>query len=133
MLRPSDYVVLATVLLAGIGSSVYMYNRSLSQKGECRVVAEVDGEAIYARDLSSDSHDTLVSLDLPRGRGTLEVSGPRVRMMPMPDSTCPLHICSQTGWIERPGQFIACVPNRLIVTIIGPAKTGPDTLDAITP
>jgi len=51
----------------------------------------------------------------------------------MPDSVCPLHICSQTGWIERPGELIACVPNKLVITIEGGKKPPSDALDGVTP
>ena len=133
MLRPFDYAVLAIVLLAGIGSSVYIGTRRMVEDDGCEAVVEVDGRTVYTHRLQEGRPDSSVHLDLPGGMGILRMSGTRIRVLPMPDSTCPLHICSRTGWIERPGQFIACVPNRLIITIRGPAKPDSNALDATTP
>lgn len=45
------------------------------------------------------------------------------------DSNCPDHICVHTGRIYRPGQSIACLPNRVIIKIgtkEGPEEAGLD-------
>ncbi len=34
-------------------------------------------------------------------------------------SDCPDLVCVYTGWIKRPGQIAACLPNRILVKIIG--------------
>ena len=34
-------------------------------------------------------------------------------------SDCPARVCVKHGWIERTGERIVCVPNRLIVEVVG--------------
>ena len=36
-------------------------------------------------------------------------------------SNCPDQICVQTGWLNRPGQFAACMPNEVLL-LIQPAQ-----------
>lgn len=48
------------------------------------------------------------------GNSTFEISGGRVRMV---SSDCPDKVCEKMGWIERPGQVIVCLPNRVILKV----------------
>lgn len=42
---------------------------------------------------------------------------------------CPTQDCVHTGWISRPGQQIICLPNRLVISLVG---AGADDFDAVT-
>jgi hypothetical protein len=132
-LRVSDLVVLAAVICTGVASSVFIFVRRDRGVRACTAVVQVDGEVVRTILLERSRPDSLFQLHLARGKSTLEVSSARIRVRPMPDSVCPLHICSRAGWIERPGEFIACVPNKLIITIRGERDNLSDTLDAIIP
>lgn len=44
------------------------------------------------------------------------------------DSKCPDKLCVYQGPIERPGQMIVCLPNRVVVEIKGDAD---ESLDAV--
>jgi hypothetical protein len=52
----------------------------------------------------------------PRGDTTIEIRDGTVRVV---DSPCPDRICVAAGPISRTGQFIACLPNRVSVTLEG--------------
>lgn len=72
-----------------------------------------------------DSRQTL-EVEGPLGTTLVEIQGGSVRVV---DSPCPEKICIRTGSISRPGQTIACLPNRVIVVIRG--GTG-DEIDAFS-
>ncbi len=55
----------------------------------------------------------------------LEVRDGAIRVLA---SDCPQQICVNGGWIRRPRQVIACVPNKTLVTI---ESAEPPFLDAI--
>jgi len=40
----------------------------------------------------------------------------RIRVI---DSSCPLKVCENTGWVENPNQPIICIPNEIIVKPLG--------------
>jgi hypothetical protein len=43
------------------------------------------------------------------------------------DSSCPLKVCENTGWVENPNQPIICIPNEIVVKPLGTADdTGID-------
>lgn len=74
---------------------------------------------------------SVVTIPLKQGKAQLEVKGGAVRLLPMPDSVCPRQICSHTGWIRRGGETIICVPNRLVIRLIGSDQNGLK-VDAVT-
>lgn len=47
----------------------------------------------------------------------VEIRAGRVRVA---ESDCPRHICCRAGWRATPGSTVACVPNRVVITIAGP-------------
>ena len=53
-------------------------------------------------------------IDLPGAHMRLEVKDGAIRVL---SSDCPQQICVNGGWIRRPRQVIACVPNKTLVTI----------------
>ncbi len=132
VLRPLDIAVLVAVLFAASLSAFHLYRKDPSHEKSPMALIDVDGETVCSLSLGKGEPDTSFELKLPRGEGTVEVSGGRIRILAMPDSVCPLHICSKTGWIGRPGQFIACVPNRLIITVRSSQRRPADLLDAVT-
>ncbi len=62
-----------------------------------------------------DSPRTL-SIPGPLGDTVVQIAGGRVRVLSSP---CKNKICIQSGAIARPGQWIACLPNRVFVEIRG--------------
>jgi len=58
-------------------------------------------------------------IDFDAGQAVIEERDGKIRMMPMPKDICPLGICSHTNWIDRPGQTIVCMPNRIVISLQG--------------
>jgi len=50
------------------------------------------------------------------GPAKVEIRDGKVRIL---NSPCPLKICENKGWISKKGDFIICVPNRVIIKIEG--------------
>jgi hypothetical protein len=76
-----------------------------------------------------DTRQTL-EVEGPLGDTIVEISGGAVRVV---DSPCPEKICVKTGQISRPGQTIACLPNRVFVVIRGvPRDESGEEIDAFS-
>ena len=67
-----------------------------------------------------------IDVEGERGRVVIEVKEGRVRVV---ESSCFQKICVNTGWINKPGQNIVCLPNKVLVTIEG--KKSPE-IDAVS-
>lgn len=89
---------------------------------------ELEGKTVRILNLQKVD-DSVVTMALKGGQARLELKGGAIRLLPMPDSVCPRKICWHTGWIKRPGETIICVPNRLIIRLVGEGVGG---VDAVT-
>jgi hypothetical protein len=61
----------------------------------------------------------------PLGITQVEIAHEAVRVT---DSPCPRKVCIGMGEVQRSGDLLACVPNRLVVRIEGEAAGGYDLL-----
>ncbi len=61
-------------------------------------------------------HDRLLTVHGPLGDSILEVQGGKVRFRASP---CRGKQCIHSGWLSRAGDFAACLPNRVSVTLVG--------------
>ncbi len=100
--RPAaaDAALVVTVLILSIAAVVWVA-RAESRQADGRLAASICGMTIEVRDGA-------------------------VRVL---ESDCRQQTCVDTRWIRRPGQVIACVPNRVLVVV--DSKDAP-SLDAIT-
>jgi len=67
--------------------------------------------------------DRIINLEGEKGKVTIEVKDGRVSVV---ESSCLQKICVNTGWVNKPGQSIICLPNKVLVTIEGKETLGID-------
>ncbi|OYD16643.1 hypothetical protein CH330_02240 [candidate division WOR-3 bacterium JGI_Cruoil_03_51_56] len=67
--------------------------------------------------------DTTFALSGPVGSTVVSIKDRAARVV---RSDCPRKLCVRMGEITRPGQVIICVPNQVVVQLVG------EELDAIT-
>lgn len=117
----------AKILIIGLAFALlgYLIFFPVYQK-EDPLIAEisVNGMTFTKIDLNTLVASQLIDIPGPIGTSVAEVKPGAIRMKYSP---CPDHYCMQTGWINHPSQVIACVPNRIIITIT-PDKNSIDTI-----
>lgn len=84
----------------------------------------VSGNSVAKVDLSNPPAGHLINISGPLGTSVAEVKQGAIRMLSSP---CPDKVCVNMGWINRPGQSVVCVPNRVIIRII----SGKSPVDSI--
>lgn len=112
-IRPGDILILV-LALAIIVMSLGFY-RNVSGKPTVYVQAE-NRQWVY--DLSVD---TTVVFTGPIGKTGMEIHDSRVHVH---DSDCRDKICVSAGWISKPGEWIACLPNDVFIYIEGTKEEG---------
>lgn len=118
-LRAVDYLAVLISLIAIGGFSLYAYT---GRAGAGEVVIEASGSQwIYP--LQSDRRETVRG---PLGETVVAIQDGSARVV---DSPCPDKLCVQMPAISRPGQWIACLPNRVFVRVRG---TSVEKIDDIT-
>ncbi len=112
-----DLLLVAVLLLAAL---VLLFVTRGSQKKEtgAEAVVTVDGTEIGRYPLSRDGR-----YSLNNGSNLLIVENGEAWVS---EANCPDKICMGMGKISRNGEFIACLPNRLIIVIEGGESSGLD-------
>ncbi len=129
-IKKGDYIVAGVVLFLVV--ALMIVNRTSLGLGTAGGTASVDVENQHIMDVSLlEESPELVPVSLPRGEAVLQVEDGKIRVLPMPREICPLNICSSVGWIDKPGQAIVCLPNRMVITISGEVDD-PLDLDGVT-
>jgi hypothetical protein len=107
--KPLDVAVILLSLAVVAAFSVRAYGGG---SDAAQVVIEASGTR-FRFPISVDRVERIAG---PRGETVIQISGGTVRVL---DSPCPDKICVAAGAISRPGQFIACLPNRVSITLEG--------------
>jgi len=111
-----DYAALLTALFLTVFSFISALDRQ-SESLEILIQAN-DKEWIYPIDSTLDQ-----KFSGPVGQTTIHIEDGKVSAV---QSDCSEQICVQSGTIENAGQWIACMPNRIFVTVRGKKEEGLD-------
>ena len=102
-------IIIFTIFLT---ISVLSFTLYTTISGNPKVYVTSEGrEWVY--DLSVD---TSATFEGPVGFTTIEISNNRVHVH---ESDCKNQICVLAGWISKPGEWIACLPNNVFILIQG--------------
>ena len=121
LLTPADLVLMGVICALAAGLfALFGWGR-----GQGATVSGVaDGEPWGPCSLSVEQS---LRLHGPLGETVVEIAGGAVRIESSP---CRHQICVSTNWIHRPGDLVACVPNRIVLRVdAGPSSAG---LDGVT-
>ena len=138
MITKADIILAVILLILGLGSPFLL--RSSAGEG-CRVIITVDGEEAGNYPLSEDRILALTESGvrefgknihiLPKNEGLDEevlnlivIEDGSVRVT---EATCRGGDCIKMGAITKEGEFIACLPHKMLITISG----GEDVPDVV--
>ncbi|MDA8410492.1 MAG: NusG domain II-containing protein [Treponema sp.] len=108
-LRFFDFLIIAVAL----GATVFISLAILGRSGD-RLVVRIDGQSgqwEYPLD-----QDREVRVPGPLGITVVDIAGGRAAIT---DSPCPNKTCVLAGSISRGGQWVACLPNKVFVRLVG--------------
>ena len=118
-LRPGDVVVIVFALAILAGSVGTLWSRA---PGETVLCSTDEEERSF-----SLSENKTVELTGPLGITMLEIHDGEARVISSP---CQNKNCVRMGPVQRAGETIACIPNHILVRILG--KESNETPDAVT-
>ena len=100
-------LILISVILSIILSAFAVVN--LIKKDGDYVIVKVNGEQVAKYSLLEDGE-----YELNGGTNVLKIEGGKAFLI---SATCPDHLCVNQGKIDKSGETITCLPNRLTVTV----------------
>ena len=117
-LKWGDFVIIGTVLLLAAALTAAL---AAGTQGK-RLYAEIwQDNQLVDRVALTDDTDRTIDLD---GHNVIVLSGKSARME---SADCRDQVCVRTGTLTRAGQVAVCLPNRVVLKIVG--ETG--EIDAI--
>ena len=113
-----DLILVGIVLLAALLLFFMVRNNQEKATGTgAEAVVTVDGLEIGRYPLKTNG-----TFPLNGGSNILVVENGEAWVS---EANCPDHVCMGMGHISRNGEFIACLPNRLLVVVEGAAEDSP--------
>ena len=119
-----DFIIIGALLLFAVG---WLAARSLFAQPASAVQADIyfDSRLVKTVSLTPGLDETFAVPGQPDV--VLQVSDGKIRFY---SSTCKDKICIRSGYLSRPGESAACLPNRVAVKLVavGKSRQGePDT------
>lgn len=104
-------IIIVTVLVA-IAISAMLIPKLFPRSADRQAVILLDGEEVYRTALSG-SDDYTFTVSQIKGM-EFEINEEKIRVL---NSDCHNKICVKTGFIERSGEVIVCLPKHVVVKI----------------
>ena len=120
VLTRADKMLIAVALL---GAIILETGRRFEGAPGGEVVIEVDGTRVATLSLDQPQEVQIKGI---AGSSKVEIGVRGARIIQAP---CPHGICVRRGWVYRRGEVVVCVPNRLVLTIVGGDE--PNDIDAV--
>lgn len=120
-----DKFLIILVLIISI-VSIIIIGKATSNYDTTYAEIYVDGNLYKKYSLDKDLKE-VVTIESEHGKNIIEIEGYNVRMI---DSSCINKLCIKQGIIHKQGQLLVCLPNKVVVQIIG--KNSSSDLDTIS-
>ena len=116
-MRKTDYLLLTAIFLMALAG--YLFFHTGDTKGAKLLIIQQDNKIVERIDLSKAKAETMVAIPVPDG--TLTVMYDKNKAW-VKSSPCPEKLCIHQGKISKAGQTIACLPEKVLLTITTPGK-----------
>lgn len=121
-----DKILIAFILITSLSSLFFIKNKSISYKRKY-VSIQVNGEEIKKIIFDKKIIGETIPIKTKFGYNLIEIGDERVRVI---EADCPDKIDVKQGYISNANEIIVCLPNRLVIEIIG--ETEDEQLDYIS-
>ena len=113
-MKLGDYILIITIIIIGLLGA---FKVSFEKAGlEAKEVEVVQNEKVIYSFKIDDSFDKTILVKNKRGYNKIHIHDGGVEIE---DADCADKVCVKTGFINRKGQIIACLPNKLYIKIKG--------------
>ncbi len=112
-LKLFDVILIIVLFLGGIASSIYIHR---GNNGKKMVLVELSGRNYGIYDLRENE---TIELTGPHSPVVIKIEDGYVYVQ---ESGCPQKVCKRMGKKNRINDVIVCIPNHLIIRIVGEQK-----------
>lgn len=112
-LTKGDKILIVFLSIFSLFLAYFFYSKSLSYSDKY-ISVMVNGQEIKRIDFSKDTVGKTYAIETEYGRNVIELGDENVRVI---EADCPDKLDIKQGIIDKPGQALVCLPNRLIIEI----------------
>ncbi len=116
-MRKTDYLLLTAICLIALAG--YLFFHSSDTKAAKLLIIQHDNKIIQRIDLGKVKAET--RLEIPVQDGTLTIMYDKNSAW-VASSPCPEKLCVNQGKISKAGQTVACLPEKVLLTVTTPGK-----------
>lgn len=116
MMKKGELYIVISIIVISLTILLYM-NYGIAHEGNMLVKISVANEIVLSKEINSHTQETIAIPLLSGEMATVIIEHGQVKVLPLPDNICPKGICSHTGWIQRAGEAIICLPNQLVISL----------------
>lgn len=116
--KKGDIIIVVILIVAAI--SWYGVNMLNESKDERQIVIEVNGQEYQSIPMDKGMKPQDIHIELENGKYIdfrIDENGAYVT-----DVICPDKVCQKTGVVDKVGQNIVCLPNKVIAYVEGKAE-----------
>src|SRR5690554_13605 len=125
-MKRGDLSLLAVLLIGIVILTAYLWKgEEAVYNGTTYAKITVDGGHYQTIELTAERIE--IEISTKRGYNLIQIDDYAVRML---DADCPDKLCMHMGVIRKVGERVVCLPNRVLVEIVGQVEEG-DGVDAI--
>lgn len=114
-------IIIIAVAFAGLNK--YRENTINENSEELWVEIYVEHELYKKIQLSQESQQVII--ETSHGKNVISVHDKGIEVI---EADCPDHICEGVGFMDKPGEIIVCLPNKVVIEIKGDMKEEIDGL-----
>ncbi len=121
-MRKTDIILIVSLFTLSILATVFFH--FVNKSDDLKAHVYNDGVLVYTfKDLNVDEIFITQGVN---GEVIIESKDGKIRVK---KETSPNNICSKQGWSDSPAKPLICLPNKVVVEIVGKSK---DDVDVIT-
>ena len=120
-MKQGDRILFVILLVALVVASMQFFIPNTRSKS---IIIRSDGTVVKKISLTKNKTEEF-NIRSKEGSLTVEIKAGRVRVI---ESTCKDKLCVKEGWIEKVGESIVCLPNRISISIVGEKENGIDSI-----
>lgn len=120
-LKHNKYDIFVYILSFVLVIGLLITSNIVTSKAEGKVkyaIVTIEGKQKYKLNMSEDKEIVLSKDKYPSllGEMIIEIKNNKVRVK---KEESPLHYCSMQGWVDSVAKPIVCLPNEVVITIMG--------------
>lgn len=112
-------IVIGIILIAGLLFGVNHFKARQQTRDGKELMAEITVKGQLYKEVALTKEEQQFTIKTDIGKNTVSIHDNGIEII---ESDCHDHICEKMGFIQKPGDIIVCLPNKIFIKIVGNSK-----------